>query len=91
MDSYDFKNLESKWQTHWDNDGLARCDVNSSNTNFYNLCMYPYPSGDLHMGHIRNYTIGDVITRYKQKKMGFKRIVSNGLGLIWPSSRKCCY
>jgi leucyl-tRNA synthetase len=68
MDSYDFKNLESKWQTQWDTSGLASCDVNSSKTNFYNLCMYPYPSGDLHMGHIRNYTIGDVITRYKQKK-----------------------
>ena len=67
MDSYDFKNLESKWQAQWDTSGLASCEVNSSKTNFYNLCMYPYPSGDLHMGHIRNYTIGDVITRYKQK------------------------
>jgi len=41
--------------------------VSVKKDNFYNLCMYPYPSGDLHMGHIRNYTIGDVITRYKQK------------------------
>ena len=59
--------VEKKWQEHWHNQQLASCDVNLNKDNFYNLCMYPYPSGDLHMGHIRNYTIGDVITRYKQK------------------------
>ena len=67
MDNYDFKALESKWQAQWEIDRLAHCDIDSNKDNFYNLCMYPYPSGDLHMGHIRNYTIGDVITRYKQK------------------------
>mgnify|MGYP001445330280 FL=1 len=67
MDNYDFKALESKWQAQWEIDRLAHCDTDSNKDNFYNLCMYPYPSGDLHMGHIRNYTIGDVITRYKQK------------------------
>ena len=59
--------VEKKWQEQWHNQQLASCDVNVNKDNFYNLCMYPYPSGDLHMGHIRNYTIGDVITRYKQK------------------------
>jgi leucyl-tRNA synthetase len=59
--------VEKKWQEQWHKQQLASCDVNVNKDNFYNLCMYPYPSGDLHMGHIRNYTIGDVITRYKQK------------------------
>ena len=59
--------VEKKWQEQWHNQQLASCNVSVKKDNFYNLCMYPYPSGDLHMGHIRNYTIGDVITRYKQK------------------------
>ena len=68
MDNYDFKKIEKNWQSIWEDNKLASCDVTLSKNNFYNLCMYPYPSGDLHMGHIRNYTIGDVITRYKQKQ-----------------------
>ena len=68
MDNYDFKKIEENWQSIWEKNKLASCDVTLSKNNFYNLCMYPYPSGDLHMGHIRNYTIGDVITRYKQKQ-----------------------
>tara|TARA_A100000164_G_scaffold248117_1_gene220814 strand:- start:139 stop:2568 length:2430 start_codon:yes stop_codon:yes gene_type:complete len=75
MSEYKFQEIESKWQKYWSDNNSIKCDINSSDKNFYNLCMYPYPSGDLHMGHIRNYTIGDVITRYK---------IMNGFNVLSP-------
>ncbi len=64
---YDFKDIESKWQARWDAEKLYRVDDVKEPT-YYCLEMFPYPSGKLHMGHVRNYSIGDVLARFKTMK-----------------------
>jgi leucyl-tRNA synthetase len=66
---YDPKTIEEQAQKLWEQHGTFRVTENPDREKFYCLSMFPYPSGRLHMGHVRNYTIGDVITRY-QKMLG---------------------
>ena len=74
---YDFKSIEARWRDFWGDSGFFRVDTSATDDTFYYLNMFPYPSGYLHVGHGRNYIIGDVITRVK-KMRGFN--VLNPMG-----------
>jgi len=68
---------EPNWQTKWDEASIFESKVDDSKTKFYCLEMYPYPSGNMHMGHVRNYSIGDAVARYKRAQ-GFNVIYPMG-------------
>ncbi len=63
--AYDVVAIEEKWQRHWEEEGTYRIDNDDPREKFYALCMYPYPSGSAHQGHVRNYTFGDLAVRYQ--------------------------
>ncbi len=75
MDRYNFKEVEKKWQNYWAKNNFFKTKKDLKRKKFYCLEMFPYPSGNIHMGHVRNYTIGDVLSRYKS---------ANGYNVLHP-------
>jgi leucyl-tRNA synthetase len=65
VDDYRPQEIEAKWQRRWEEEGTYQVDSDDSRPKSYVLCMYPYPSGAAHQGHVRNYTFGDLNVRYR--------------------------
>ena len=76
-EKYPFETLEPKWQAYWTEQGVFKVDTSRHDNKYYCLTMFPYPSGTMHVGHGRNYIIGDAVTRYKRAR-GFRVLTPMG-------------
>ena len=85
--AYDVVAIEEKWQRHWEEEGTYRIDNDDPREKYYALCMYPYPSGAAHQGHVRNYTFGDLAVRY-QTMLGQGRAQPLRVRLVRPPGRE---
>jgi len=68
MSKYDFKSIEAKWQKYWEANKSFKAERDTSKKKYYLLEMFPYPSGRIHMGHVRNYAIGDAVARFMRMR-----------------------
>ncbi len=76
-EKYPFETIEPKWQKYWTDQGVFKVDTSRPEKKYYCLTMFPYPSGTMHVGHGRNYIIGDAVTRYKRAR-GFRVLTPMG-------------
>ena len=68
MSRYNIKSVENKWRKHWEDKNSFRAPDDAPKNPYYVLEMFPYPSGRIHVGHVRNYALGDVVARYRRAK-----------------------
>ena len=87
--AYDSADIETRWQARWRDARVFDAEVDDSRPKFYCLEMFPYPSGYMHMGHVRNYSIGDAMARF-QRLMGKNVLYPMGIRLVRNARRERC-